>query len=69
MPAGGMIIYVETLHLYICTLHLNDEKNLIYFYFFCRKHAPDDHRYNVEFYIAIPSVQCRILHCDTIGTM
>ena len=30
---------------------------------FCGKHAPEDHRYNVEFYITKPSVQCSLPMC------
>ena len=32
---------------------------------FCGKHAPEDHRYNVEFYIMKASVQCSLPMCQT----
>ena len=30
---------------------------------FCGKHVPEDHRYNVEFYITKASVQCSLPMC------
>ena len=58
------MVFLVIINSLMCRLHYTTivkiEKDPLKNNIFCGKHAPEDHRYNVEFYITKASVQCSL---------